>query len=598
MDILDFVKHHQVFVTAVIAILAAVFFVIIALATRKKPVTVFPGSTSSDYPAITRTAWLKDYDVRPPDTDRELTTSDLADLWSRIAKPLPDEPRKLDYDPSSPNFSPYKGEPLDLNSVPAVMEPPQQLVEPVAKELISEAAKSFPRIVFCTTCKGRVQHLRRTLSQNMADNADYPNAHFVVLDYNDPGELQEYLKTEQAENIANGKLSVYGYYSWQGPFRMSHAKNLAHRCGLLEGADILVNMDADNYAAPGFASYIAEYAATMGLREFFLWSNAKSIIGRARQGLAGRTVLSKYMFLKVGGYDEKYTHWAPEDEDFKARIRRLGYEGVQINEKFLYVIPHKDWLRFKEYPEAKPDPEREAQSLKDIRNASTTIANYGNVGAGTVYKNFSKQPIWLGPIPTRVFGIGMHKTATTSLHTALKKLGVDSGHWNNPGWAKKIWQEMNQQGRSVTLEKYYAVCDLPITILFKQLDAAYPGSKFILTVKDEQKWLHDVKDHWGYDTNVHRATWDTDWFTHKLHNILYGRKDFDAEVFLTRYRAHNAEVKEYFKDRPNDLLVMNMDQGAGWKELCPFLNCPAPNDPYPRIESTRPEPIESFIKFL
>ena len=30
-----------------------------------------------------------------------------------------------------------------------------------------------PMIVFCTTCKGRAQHLEQTLPQNLADNAHY-----------------------------------------------------------------------------------------------------------------------------------------------------------------------------------------------------------------------------------------------------------------------------------------------------------------------------------------------------------------------------------------------------------------------------------------
>jgi hypothetical protein len=58
-------------------------------------------------------------------------------------------------------------------------------------------------------------------------------------------------------------------------------------------------------------------------------------------------------------------------------------------------------------------------------------------------------------------------------------------------------------------------------------------------------------------------------------------------------------VVKYFINRPDDLLVMKMDNGAGWWELCNFLGKPIPNNvPYPRIESTRPEPIESMIKFL
>src|ERR1700723_15727 len=108
-----------------------------------------------------------------------------------------------------------------------------------------------PRIVFCTTCKGRVNHLRETLPRNLQDNSNYPNAKFVILDYGDTEELAEYLR-QFCVNIENGRL-VYYRYNTKEPFHVSHAKNMAARCGMLEGADILVTLDADNFTGPGFA---------------------------------------------------------------------------------------------------------------------------------------------------------------------------------------------------------------------------------------------------------------------------------------------------------------------------------------------------------
>ncbi len=440
------------------------------------------------------------------------------------------------------------------------------------------------RIAFCTTCKGRVQHLERTLPQNLADNADYANAVFVVLDYGSPDHLLEYLLAKHKREIDSGRLVVYSSRE-PGPFRMSHAKNMAHRCAILEGADILVNMDADNWAAPGFASWIAEqYKGCGGKNDFFLWTNAKSVCGRARQGLAGRIAVHRNLFLKVGGYDERYQDWAPEDEDFKARIRRLGYEGCPIPDPFLYVIPHRDGLRFKEYPHAKPTPEIEAAAMKAIRGATNTIANFGNIGCGEVYRNFGPKPIALEPLPTRIFGVGMPKTATTSLHTALDILGYDSAHWTTPRWARNIWEELVTGNRSLTLERHYALCDLPIPFLFRELDIAYPGSKFILTLRDESSWLESCRKHWSRKHNPWRETWDDDAFSHRAHNLMYGRKEFDADIFLSRYRRHNAEVMEYFKRRPGDLLVMRRHR---WQELCGFLRQPVPAVEYPRALVTK-----------
>src|ERR1035438_1611515 len=107
------------------------------------------------------------------------------------------------------------------------------------------ATQPLPRIAFCTTCKGRAQHLKKTLPQNLLDNADYPNCIFVVLDYNSPDDLQEFMHG-YCGAAHNGRVAYYNYPAATA-FSMAHAKNMAHRCGLLEGADILVNLDADGF---------------------------------------------------------------------------------------------------------------------------------------------------------------------------------------------------------------------------------------------------------------------------------------------------------------------------------------------------------------
>jgi hypothetical protein len=213
------------------------------------------------------------------------------------------------------------------------------------------------------------------------------------------------------------------------------------------------------------------------------------------------------------------------------------------------------------------------------------VVNYGKFGCGVVTKNFDCDRISLKPVPTRVFGIGLHKTATSSLHEAFKKLGLDSFHWGT-GEAPLIWHEMNALGRSKTLEQWYALSDLPIPLLYQQLDKAYLGSKFILTIRDENDWLKSVSKLWDAEYNATRHLWDIYPFTNQIHTALYGQKDFDADVFLKRYRRHNAEVKEYFKSRPNDLLIMDMDKGGDWNKLCKFLDKPVPNVPYPRKNSS------------
>ena len=428
-----------------------------------------------------------------------------------------------------------------------------------------------PTIVFCTTCKGRVQHIEQTLPRNLSDNQDYPNCKFLVLDYNSTDYLTDYLY-----GLEDPRIVAYSL-KFPGPFKMAHAKNMAHRLGILEGADVLVNLDADNFTGPGFASYIAEQFST---EETFLW--AKMVQGKLSKGISGRIAVSVRTFLNSGGYDEKYSTWSPDDKDFQTRLRRMGYQARQIPHQYLGALLHNDRMRFKEYPGAQLAMGEE-QFHKEVYESESTVVNFGHLGEGVVFRHFDfTRPIILGPVPTRIFGIGMHKTATTSLNAALKILGFDAAHWQDAHWAKAIWEEMMASGRSHTLERHYALSDLPITILYEKLDKAYPGSKFILTKRSEEAWIRSVRNHWDHEKNPFRSAWSTDPFTHQIHKLVYGQKGFDAEIMLARYRRHNSEVQEYFKDRSNDLLVMEMDAPAGWPELCTFLTRPIPEKSYPR----------------
>ena len=431
-------------------------------------------------------------------------------------------------------------------------------------------------VIFCTTCKGRLQHVQQTLPVNLANNRSN-DSKCLVLDYNSQDNLIPWLKANFAAEIERGKLIVYSYRE-PGPFKMAHAKNVAHRLGILEGGTILVNMDADNFTGPDCDRYIAKQLPSSDM--FLCARMVKSGPGKLARGIAGRIAVSATAFLLAGGYNEKYNTWAPEDLDFNVRLRRMGFIARESDAQHLGGIPHTDRLRFREYPHARGYLNGEEDRL--VYASKDTVVNYGNFGCAAVYRNFGETPLELKPLPTRIFGIGMHKTATTSLHAAMQILGYDSAHWPRGDWVRDLWDEMLAFGRSKTLERHYAISDNPIPILYRELDAAYPNSKFILTVRKESAWLASVKRHWNYDSNPTRWEWDKWPIANRVHRALYGRTDFHAETFAARYLQHNAGVLEHFKERPNDLLVMDMDAGAGWPELCRFLNRPVPCEPYPK----------------
>jgi len=69
----------------------------------------------------------------------------------------------------------------------------------------------------------------------------------------------------------------------------------------------------------------------------------------------------------------------------------------------------------------------------------------------------------------------------------------------------------------------------------------------------------------------------------------------DGSIDKRVTRRHNAEVIEYFRHRPQDLLVMDMSQGAGWYPLCGFLRTSIPATPYPHEFATQRDGSPTFL---
>jgi hypothetical protein len=414
-----------------------------------------------------------------------------------------------------------------------------------------------------------VEHLKKTLPQNLKDN---PNSHFVVLDYGDSRKL-----THVFESLKSSRLSIYRFESDR--FHMAHAKNMAARLAIRKGADVLVTLDADNFTGKGFEDFIRQAMtkeAGIFLCPLAIGRGHHSIRIRPR-GVAGRLAVRAQDFLKLGGYDEHYDTWRGEDVDLVHRLRRIGLHPRPIDRKYLDCITHMAGLRFKEYPHARELYEND-RVVAGISDEKHTVVNYGKIGCGTVARG-NGTLIRLGPVPTRVFGIGYQRTGTTSLAKAFEIFGFDSFHFESGNKARDIYDEMLASGRSTTLERYYALCDSPIPLLYKQLDKAYPGSKFILTVRHEQRWLDSVA--WLFsDKNPDRWTWDRWPISNRLHQALYGCTGFNAKAMFHSYRKHNEEVARYFSHRPHDLLVMDPERPS-WEWLAGFLGQPVPNIPYP-----------------
>ena len=144
------------------------------------------------------------------------------------------------------------------------------------------------------------------------------------------------------------------------------------------------------------------------------------------------------------------------------------------------------------------------------------------------------------------------------------------------------------------LADFDAYTHTPLAALYKELDERFPNSKFILTVRaNREGWLNSCEKLFGLIAKQSEASI-------KVLMRTYGTNVFDREVFNAAYERHIENVMEYFKDRHDDLLILDITSGEGFEKLCPFLGKPILNQPMPRrntMESLH-KPNKKIKRFL
>lgn len=136
----------------------------------------------------------------------------------------------------------------------------------------------------------------------------------------------------------------------------------------------------------------------------------------------------------------------------------------------------------------------------------------------------------------KIFGIGLHRTGTRTLTTMLERLGWKVTHYLH--WPETVQAYRTNYYDLRFLEEYDGATDLPIPIMFKQLDKAYPGSKFVFTDRELEPWLRSCERHCEY--------LDMDQPDLITHELVFGAREFDREKWTETYYRHQRRVREYF----------------------------------------------------
>lgn len=162
----------------------------------------------------------------------------------------------------------------------------------------------------------------------------------------------------------------------------------------------------------------------------------------------------------------------------------------------------------------------------------------------------------------RVIQIGFHRCGTRSLAQLFRKSGYLAAHWRVAGPKGKInlarvMKNNLAAGRKPLhrIDDYAFLSDLECFeggkiwsgfLHFREIDAAYPGTKFLLNVRNKDDWLQSRLHHRRYAQRFIAA--------HNLSGITSC-----LEMWSADWDRHLADVRRYFADRPSDLVTFNID---------------------------------------
>jgi len=186
----------------------------------------------------------------------------------------------------------------------------------------------------------------------------------------------------------------------------------------------------------------------------------------------------------------------------------------------------------------------------------------------------------------KIFCVGRNKTGTTSLAAALRALGFSvglqaRGEMLMRDWARRDFARILQLCRTAD-----AFQDVPFSCgdTFRSLDAHFPRSKFILSVRaSPQQWYQSLtrfhtkivgKGRLPTAGDLKRFEFRYPGYLWEAAQAVYGANEeslYDEELYISHYMDHNRTIVEYFKSRPGDLLVLDVAEPGAMEKLCAFL---------------------------
>lgn len=132
------------------------------------------------------------------------------------------------------------------------------------------------------------------------------------------------------------------------------------------------------------------------------------------------------------------------------------------------------------------------------------------------------------------------------------------------------------------------------------MDLYFPGSLFILTVRDAEEWYESMVN-FHLQSSVHgsralslealkSAPYCYLGYAYETKVFLYdlpGDDPYHRDTLISHFNYHNRMVKDYFRNRPTDLLVLDITQKNAYNILCEFVGLKGNLENFPWENKTK-----------
>jgi hypothetical protein len=199
-------------------------------------------------------------------------------------------------------------------------------------------------------------------------------------------------------------------------------------------------------------------------------------------------------------------------------------------------------------------------------------------------------------MPLEVIGAGFGRTGTNSLKLALERLGFGPCHHMHEVAAAPeqvpVWTAVAEGRRAdwaSVFAGYRSQVDWPGACYWRELAAAFPASKVILTVRPAEDWCRSFMATVARELASPPASADPVAVARRrMQREIIGQRVFkgrltDRAHMIAVFRDHAAEVRRTI---PADRLLV-YEVAQGWAPLCAFLGAGIPDTPFPRTNTVR-----------